>query len=355
MSADDDTELRDLVAQTLETNGILNKMRAELRANVFLALEEQDALQNKKLNNLKLVNYLETAEGKKTISLVREFLQFFHLDFTVAVLDPESGHSGKFSSRNDLLEEFNLSNVDSSKPVLMEVLRSKKRDETFNISPPSPKLSSSKIPQRISEIKAPKQDMMLSKSEKNKVPKEQKPETQRVLLNEQDDDLGDADDLLRELGVSISPPPQNTKRITKPSWLDSPPELKKDTEPPVNAGSLGSLKNAPPLPGLNGGSKQSGPNMLDDSGSWGDIVKIDNKITQMGFPTPKNEDYEYDDDFQGTSSRKSEGLSITEEIEEDLSIGSFADSKDDLMTEDQTVSQISNAGLDYVEEPDSNR
>lgn len=31
MSTDEDTELRDLVAQTLETNGVLNKIRVSIK------------------------------------------------------------------------------------------------------------------------------------------------------------------------------------------------------------------------------------------------------------------------------------------------------------------------------------
>ena len=43
MSAgDEDTELRDLVTQTLENNGLLGKIQAQLRAGVFLALEDTD-------------------------------------------------------------------------------------------------------------------------------------------------------------------------------------------------------------------------------------------------------------------------------------------------------------------------
>ena len=62
MAGEEDTELRDLVAQTLEAKGVLGKIRvihffgapiglievrctfqAQLRAQVFLALEEQEA------------------------------------------------------------------------------------------------------------------------------------------------------------------------------------------------------------------------------------------------------------------------------------------------------------------------
>eukprot|EP00794_Sanderia_malayensis_P000093 gene93-698_t len=67
---------------------------------------------------------------------------------------------------------------------------------------------------------------------------------------------------------------------------------------------------------------------------------------------PKEDNYAYEDDFLPSSSRKSEeGLSITEEIEEDISIGSYAGSKDDdYFTTDQTVSQISAAGFQYRED-----
>ena len=34
MSADEDTELRDLVAQTLETNGVLGKIRVRYKPNI---------------------------------------------------------------------------------------------------------------------------------------------------------------------------------------------------------------------------------------------------------------------------------------------------------------------------------
>ena len=59
MSAgDEDTELRDLVTQTLENNGLLGKIQAQLRAGVFLALEDTD---KKVICNLGLfcINYFE--------------------------------------------------------------------------------------------------------------------------------------------------------------------------------------------------------------------------------------------------------------------------------------------------------
>merc|ERR1712212_1010119 len=108
MSTEEDTELRDLVAQTLETNGVLNKIRAELRANVFLALEEQDGVQDGNVSNKPLSEFLDSKEGHQAFSLVREFLQFFNLDFTLAVLEPESNYVGKGQSRDNLRSDLGL-------------------------------------------------------------------------------------------------------------------------------------------------------------------------------------------------------------------------------------------------------
>ena len=42
-TTEEDTELRDLVAATLDSAGILGKIKAQLRANVYIALEEGGA------------------------------------------------------------------------------------------------------------------------------------------------------------------------------------------------------------------------------------------------------------------------------------------------------------------------
>ncbi|XP_020912220.1 FGFR1 oncogene partner isoform X2 [Exaiptasia diaphana] len=126
MSADEDTELRDLVAQSLESKGVLGKIRAQLRASVFLVLDEQDDAENKiPLSNPNLKKFLNNSEGRLVTGLVREFLEFFDLDFTIAVFDPESSFSDRYQGRNNLANELKLNDVDkiSSKPLLLEVVQ----------------------------------------------------------------------------------------------------------------------------------------------------------------------------------------------------------------------------------------
>ena len=45
VDGDEDTELRDLVISSLKSAGVLGKLRANLRSNVYLALEGQSELQ----------------------------------------------------------------------------------------------------------------------------------------------------------------------------------------------------------------------------------------------------------------------------------------------------------------------
>lgn len=383
MSTEEDTELRDLVAQTLETNGVLNKIRAELRANVFLALEEQDALKKKTLSNKALKSYLETSEGHLVFSVVREFLEFFNLDFTLAVLDPESNVS-KPSPRENLINEFNMQTVDPKAPLLAELLKKKQPEMKMASPPASPRHS--KIPQRLND----KKPVSFDSKEKKVTTQAQSP----VFDNEDDD-------LFKELGVSPisfkdkeNEPPSKPK----PSWLsggDSPNTDSPKSKPATSkATSLGSLKDAPPLAGMGGGKKTaftSEPAIDVLSPEWDELINIDKKINDLGFEIPVEENslshknshstesnsrslsmkssgkitgtatvstgekktsakdaYNYEDDFN--SSGKSD-LSITEEIEENLSIGSFGNSKhDDAVTSDHTVSQLSDTGMDYGED-----
>ncbi|XP_041473556.1 centrosomal protein 43-like isoform X1 [Lytechinus variegatus] len=129
MSADEDTELRDLIAQTLENNGVLGKIRAELRANVFLSLEEQDAgKKNSPFVNEELKKYLSTKEGYQTAVLVKEFLEYFNLDFTLAVFNPETNISDAYEGRESLASELNIADTAKTKgkPLLYEILKRSK-------------------------------------------------------------------------------------------------------------------------------------------------------------------------------------------------------------------------------------
>ncbi|XP_054617929.1 FGFR1 oncogene partner isoform X2 [Dunckerocampus dactyliophorus] len=125
-AAEDDTELRDLLIQNLENNGVLNKLKAEMRAAVFLALEEQDQLENKTpLVNDNLKKCLNTKDGRLVASLIVDFLQVFHLDFSLAVFQPEINTLSGLDSRQQLCSELGLpeAELNTNSPLLLELVR----------------------------------------------------------------------------------------------------------------------------------------------------------------------------------------------------------------------------------------
>ncbi|XP_026778408.3 FGFR1 oncogene partner isoform X5 [Pangasianodon hypophthalmus] len=137
MSAtEEDTELRDLLIQNLENNGVLNKIKAELRAAVFLALEEQDKVENKTpLVNENLKKCLSTKDGRLVASLITDFLQVFNLDFTLAVFQPEINTVNGLDSRESLSKELGFSEFEGNKstPLLLELIKRGRNKEKFSI------------------------------------------------------------------------------------------------------------------------------------------------------------------------------------------------------------------------------
>ncbi|XP_014676794.1 PREDICTED: FGFR1 oncogene partner-like, partial [Priapulus caudatus] len=98
---------------------------AQLRASVFLALEEQERVENRTpFMNKPLVEYLSSKDGQTVVSLVREFLVFFNLDCTLSVFDPECGAS-QCNMRDELATLLGFKDVDllPRSPLLAEVFR----------------------------------------------------------------------------------------------------------------------------------------------------------------------------------------------------------------------------------------
>ncbi|XP_024116703.1 FGFR1 oncogene partner [Oryzias melastigma] len=125
-AADDDTELRDLVVQNLESNGALNKMKAEMRAAVFLAMEDQDRLENKvPLVNESLKKCLNSRDGRLAVAFIVDFLQVFSLDFSLSVFLPEINFPNGVDSREVVCRELGLQDpeLDKNSPLLLELLR----------------------------------------------------------------------------------------------------------------------------------------------------------------------------------------------------------------------------------------
>ncbi|XP_035958529.1 centrosomal protein 43 isoform X2 [Halichoerus grypus] len=367
---EEDTELRDLLVQTLENSGVLNRIKAELRAAVFLALEEQEKVENKTpLVNESLRKFLNTKDGRLVASLVAEFLQFFNLDFTLAVFQPETSTFQGLEGRENLARDLGIIEAEGTVggPLLLEVIRRCQQKEkgptngegALDLSdvhspPKSPegKTSAHSSPSKKASNDASQSDTSVSSSE---------PKSKgglRLLAHETKTGSFLSNKSLDVKDKAGLCPDEDD--MEGDSFFDDPiPKPEKTygwrSEPSKQAGSLASLSDAPPLKsGLS--SLTGAPSLKDSESKRGntvlkDLKLVNDKIGSLGLGTGEEDDYV--DDFNSTSHRseKSE-LSIGEEIEEDLSVEiddlNTSDKLDDL-TQDLTVSQLSDVA-DYLED-----
>lgn len=369
--AEEDTELRDLLVQTLENSGVLNRIKAELRAAVFLALEEQEKVENKTpLVNESLKKFLNTKDGRLVASLVAEFLQFFNLDFTLAVFHPETSTLQGLEGRENLARDLGIIEAEGTVggPLLLEVIRRCQQKEKGPTSgegaldlsdghPPSKspegKTSATSTPSKKTSSETSQSETSVSLSEpKSRSSLHSLAHETRIasflssstldakdrsaLCPDEDDAEGDSffDDPI--------PKPEKTY-----GWR---------SEPRKQVGSLASLSDIPPLRSSLS-SLAGAPSLTDAAESkrgstvLKDLKLVSEKIGSLGLGTGEDEDYV--DDFHSASHRSEKGeLSIGEEIEEDLSMGiddvNSSDKLDDL-TQDLTVSQLSDVA-DYLED-----
>ncbi|XP_059032528.1 centrosomal protein 43 isoform X3 [Mustela lutreola] len=367
---EEDTELRDLLVQTLENSGVLNRIKAELRAAVFLALEEQEKVENKTpLVNESLRKFLNTKDGRLAASLVAEFLQFFNLDFTLAVFQPETSTFQCLEGRENLARDLGIIEAEGTVggPLLLEVIRRCQQKERgppngegalelsdVHSPPKSPegKTSAHSNPSKKTGSDTSQSDTSVSSSE----PKSRSGlhllahETKiGSFLSNKSLDVKDKAGLCPDEGDTEGD-----------SFFDDPvPKPEKTygwrSEPGKPAGSLASLSDAPPLKS-GPGSLSAAPSLKDSEGKRGstvlkDLKLVSDKIGSLGLGTGEDDDYA--DDFNSTSHRSEKSdLSVGEEIEEDLSVEiddlNTSDKLDDL-TQDLTVSQLSDVA-DYLED-----
>ncbi|XP_067010545.2 centrosomal protein 43 [Anabrus simplex] len=329
MATEEETELRDLVAQTLENNGVLSKIRAQLRASVFLALEEQELAQDKiPFINKSFKDFLKTSEGSLVACLVREFLEFFELDFTLSVFDPETYH-GKdydYGGRSKLIKDLKIKNLNDTKgPLLAQIL------QLVRVAP-------KEVPDTV-----PKEEPSFNKTvEKRKEFSFSSAESSSPITSKTLPNPDPAEGKQSSVWDASSKPRANTEDITKhittPSTVQDGSSKEKKTSETKSQGSVGSLdmnhsafmslSNLPPL-------RNTQPKEKD----W--------KSLMNGL-----EENNYDEDFHSTASGSAVGKSDSEEIEEELASGiedllSNASGVEEL-TVDATLSNLSGLA-DYME------
>ncbi|CAN6335319.1 unnamed protein product [Urochloa humidicola] len=128
-------ELKTLVTRTLEKKGVLAKIRAELRASVFEAIEEEDrVVENEDGGNPALLGSCNdrakqlhaSPSGRLLTALVCEYMEWAQLSHTMKVYLPECNLPKDFW-KNELKDFSNKSGAEGSRsaesgPMLLDVL-----------------------------------------------------------------------------------------------------------------------------------------------------------------------------------------------------------------------------------------
>ncbi|XP_074044123.1 centrosomal protein 43 isoform X2 [Macrotis lagotis] len=344
---------------------------AELRAAVFLALEEQEKIENKTpLVNESLKKFLNTKDGSEikclpkvtqlgrlVASLVAEFLQFFNLDFTLAVFQPETSTIHGLDPRENLARDLGIIEAEGTVggPLLLEVIRRCQQKEKGSLSgeggldlsdihspskSPEGKITSSHtVPSKIPRYKGQgkkkksgekageKKTTETNQSDTSISSSEMRSKSLHLLANETK--LGSSLNNRALDGKDKAGRCSHEDDLDGDSFFDDPvPKPEKNygwkSESNKQGGSLASLSDAPPLKsGLN---SLTGTRLLKESehsrGSsvLRDLKMVSDKIGSLGLGAGDEEDYM--DDFNSTISHRSEKseISIGEEIEEDISV-----------------------------------
>ncbi|XP_069708345.1 centrosomal protein 43 [Phaenicophaeus curvirostris] len=361
-AAEEDTELRDLLVQTLESSGVLNKIKAELRAAVFLALEEQEKVENKTpLVNESLRSFLGTKDGRLVAGLVAEFLQFFNLDFTLAVFQPESSTLNGLDGRENLARDMGIIETEGTVggPLLLEVVRKCQQKKISGNGEVALVLSDSLCPTskssdgRSSTHSIPNKTAETTQSDTSVSSGEASKRSIHFLANETKLDLQ-----LENKDLNTKEKSVDEDDVEGDSFFDDPipkPERTYGWKTEANKpGGLASLSDAPPLKSglssLTGAPSLKEPDNLSRNSVSKDLRLVNAKLGSLELGN--GGDDEYADDFNSTSHRSEKSdISIGEEID-DISVGteeSNTSDKLECITQDLTISQLSDVA-DYLED-----
>uniref|UniRef100_A0A8D0KUQ7 Centrosomal protein 43 n=1 Tax=Strix occidentalis caurina TaxID=311401 RepID=A0A8D0KUQ7_STROC len=355
-ATEEDTELRDLLVQTLESSGVLNKIKVGGRG----ASRPRTPRPNKApLVNESLKSFLGTKDGRLVAGLVAEFLRFFNLDFTLAVFQPESSTLNGLDGRENLARDLGITEAEGTVggPLLLEVVRKcqqKKISGSGEVSSEHDHLSFFSTRNQLPTTPSKKQN-------KKQTPKQNNPDSSTKAAETTQSDTSVSSGEASKRSIHFLPnetklDPQlenkdlNTKEKSDPgvdeddvegdSFFDDPipkPERTYGWKTEANkTGGLVSLSDAPPL--------KSGLSSL------------------TGAPSPKESDSKFPHVcvlistfivfFLFSTSHRSEksDISIGEEIDE-ISVETESNASDKLegITQDLTISQLSDVA-DYLED-----
>ena len=127
-SIDIQQEAKDIIMKELERKGVINYMRAKIKKSIIDVISHQKESFKQKLD-FDFMTPLHRLNKPKEIvlvcQLIKEFLKFYELEYTLPIFENESNVKEDIK-RETLLKELKLEEKkDSSKPVLLLLLQDK--------------------------------------------------------------------------------------------------------------------------------------------------------------------------------------------------------------------------------------
>ena len=127
-SADIQQEAKEIIMKELEKNGVINYMRAKIKKSIIDVINNQKESFKQKLD-FDFMTPLHRLNKPKEIvlvcQLIKEFLKFYELEYTLPIFENESNIKEDIK-RETLLKELKLEDKkDTSKPVLLLLLQDK--------------------------------------------------------------------------------------------------------------------------------------------------------------------------------------------------------------------------------------
>ena len=123
-------ELKNMVIQTLETNGILGQLRAQLRSCVFKVIDNQEQVEKGQGSGFHWENknargMCQNPEAVLCCELFKDFLEFYKLDYTLSIFLPEANLNNREAvTKEELAKKVGLQDASANKPVFLQMLES---------------------------------------------------------------------------------------------------------------------------------------------------------------------------------------------------------------------------------------
>ena len=136
-SLDLEQEAKEIIMKELEDKGIINYMRAKIKKSIIEIISSKNETIQQKFDFDYMTPLHRLNKSKEIIlvcQLIKEFLKFYELEYTLPIFENESNVKENIK-RETLLKELKLEDKkDNSKPVLLMLLQDKlnRKEDLFN-------------------------------------------------------------------------------------------------------------------------------------------------------------------------------------------------------------------------------